>query len=250
MSRTCVVIPCYNEAQRLPVNEFADFMAGHLEVELLMVDNGSDDGTGQVLRQLCSSGTHRMLTLESNSGKAEAVRKGLLDALERGGYDYIGYWDADLATPLQAILEFQDLLEQQPDIDHVIGARVQLCGRLIERSIWRHYPGRFFATAVSMLLGFPLYDSQCGAKLLRVLPGSKQVWQEPFLSRWLFDVELLARLHRYGRRPLPECLYEYPLKVWRDKGETKMTPSDFLKAPWELLRIAVHYGLPGAMRPG
>src|SRR5688572_5001136 len=130
---TVLVVPCYNEANRLDARAFATFRAtGHL-VEFLFVNDGSTDNTLEVLMQLrCSSpDTIRVLDRPENAGKAEAVRAGMLEALGTGA-DFVGFWDADLATPLAALPRFLDTLEDRPNVDAVLGSRVKLLGRTIE----------------------------------------------------------------------------------------------------------------------
>jgi dolichyl-phosphate beta-glucosyltransferase len=251
MSSAIIVIPCYNEAQRLPIHAFKAFVgAGHPQC-FLFVNDGSTDSTGHILHTLHNEEPERykVCDLPRNVGKAEAVRMGILLALAAGP-DYIGYWDADLATPLETIPTFCTLLDTRPDLEMVFGARVRLLGRSIERSAVRHYLGRMFATAASLTLGLGIYDTQCGAKLFRTSPAMQGLFQEPFLTRWLFDVEILARLiHARRGLQLPQVediIYEFPLHKWHDMAGSKVKPWDFAKAFFGLVTIYWHYLVAGA----
>ncbi len=241
-----IVVPCYNERGRLDLGKFADFARHHRGIEFLFVDDGSTDGTGEMLARFCRTrpGVFRWAHLPANRGKGEAVRQGVLAALASGPR-YVGYWDADLATPLEAIPTFVAILDEQPGIELVMGSRVQLLGRKIERRPLRHYLGRMFATTVSFMLALRVYDTQCGAKLFRASRGSRALFEQPFRSRWLFDVELLARLIRScEERDLPvaeEIIYELPLIEWRDVVGSKIRRRDFVAAPRDLARIYWRY---------
>lgn len=244
MGQTIVVVPCYNEAHRLPVDTFQSFASRVRTVRFLFVDDGSTDATLQVLLSLRESDSEAfdILSLEENAGKAEAVRQGILNAL-KSGPDYVGFWDADLATPLDAILEFCDLLESRPNIEMVFGARVQLLGRTIRRNLLRHYLGRIFATVASILLGVSVYDTQCGAKLFRVNPCLYALLREPFITRWIFDVEIIARLIQADatKSRARDVIYESPLSEWRDVKGSKITPGDFFRAAFEMIAIYRRY---------
>jgi hypothetical protein len=99
-AKTWIVVPCYDEAKRLRTDEFARFTSQHPDVHFLFVDDGSTDGTRVRIEQMTvRKGSVSLLTLAQNQGKAEAVRRGMNEAFERGAV-YAGYWDADLATPL------------------------------------------------------------------------------------------------------------------------------------------------------
>jgi glycosyltransferase involved in cell wall biosynthesis len=240
-----VVVPCYNEARRLPVSKFEAFLGAASDVSFVFVDDGSDDGTRELLRELerGSDGRVAIVELPANLGKAEAVRAGVLRAFE-GQPAYVGFWDADLATPLPAILEFRSLLDARRNLEMVFGARVVLLGRRIERRAIRHYLGRVAATAISLILGLRVYDTQCGAKLFRATPSVRGLFEEPFASRWLFDVEILARfIHslRGDRGAARDAIYEYPLTEWMDVAGSSLTPADYGRAAVDLLRIWRRY---------
>ena len=212
------------------------------DVDLIFVDDGSSDGTAARLEALRDHAKDRIAVerLSENRGKGEAVRAGVLAALARDPA-YVGYWDADLSTPLETALRFRDRLEADPELAVVYGARVALLGRRIERHAWRHYVGRVFATAVSLLLRLPIYDTQCGAKLFRAGPELAELFSAPFLSRWIFDVELVDRLARTRARSgrgVVGALYEYPVEVWCDVPGSKVGIRGYLRSALDLARLA------------
>jgi dolichyl-phosphate beta-glucosyltransferase len=239
---TAVTIPCYNEADRLKCDAFLEFVREHREVMFIFVNDGSIDNTAQLLQSMAQSETNniRFLTFEDNRGKAEAVRQGTLSAIAAGAR-YVGYWDADLATPLNPILEFVAELKKKSDLLLVMGARVQLLGRTILRNRYRHYLGRVFATVASVVLRMPVYDTQCGAKMFVASEPVALAFRDLFISRWIFDVEILARLVCRGNVNPHVAICEYPLLEWYDVKGSKIKPKDFWIALWDLARIHLAY---------
>lgn len=241
-----LVVPCYNEAGRFHADIFSHFLSGNGRVSFLFVNDGSSDSTLLRLQEFCGAhpGRASVLDLQPNGGKGEAVRRGLLHALAIAPSAFTGFWDADLATPLDALPEFLHILEHEPEIDLVFGARIRLLGRHVSRNPMRHYLGRVFATAVSLSLGLPIYDTQCGAKIFRPVPLLQRALAEPFESRWIFDVEVLARFlaawKPVGLRP-ENKIYELPLQTWVDVAGSKLRPRDFLRSFTDLIKIRREY---------
>ena len=122
MPQTIIVVPCYNEARRLATRAFTQFRATGHWVEFLFVNDGSTDETLETLGHArCQSpDTIRVLDQQPNRGKAEAVRAGMLDALATDA-DYVGYWDADLATPLAELQRFLELVDDRSDVVVLLG---------------------------------------------------------------------------------------------------------------------------------
>jgi glycosyltransferase involved in cell wall biosynthesis len=240
--RLVVVVPCYNEERRLDTAAFRSFDRDRLGLRFCFVNDGSRDGTLALLQRLVSEapGLGFVLDLVTNHGKAEAVRRGLLAALETGA-TYVGFWDADLATPLDELPRFEEVLDERPQVELVLGSRVRLLGRHIERRAARHYLGRVFATGASLTLGLAVYDTQCGAKLFRSTPRLRALLSEPFLTSWVFDVEVLARYKRSLRGEpgltAAEHIYELPLRRWTDVPGSKVKAWDFVRSGVELFRI-------------
>lgn len=235
--RMALVIPAFNEAARLRDDAFLHFVTTQSVIDLHFIDDGSIDSTAERLDAMCRAAPERIQVhrLATNAGKGAAVRIGLRRALD-AGYPLVGYLDADLAAPLETAQLLRDALLAEPDVTLVLGSRIKLLGWRIERSERRHYLGRIFATCASLTLGLAVYDTQCGAKAMRAGAAVDAAIGAPFLSRWLFDVELLARLRDSGA-----AMREVPLPVWQDPGGSSLRLRDFLRAPLELWNIRRRY---------
>ena len=236
MSQICIIVPCYNEANRLAVAEFIAF-AGQNDFHFLFVNDGSKDTTASILdkMQITLPEKVQVLHLAKNGGKAEAVRQGFLQALQY--YTWIGYLDADLATPLQELHNMSALIQEKPQYRAIFGSRIKRMGAAIHRNPARHYIGRVFATVAGTMLKLPIYDTQCGAKLLhKDILGD--IFTTPFASAWLFDVELLGRIrNKLGIRTTLQLVVELPLENWKEIEGSKLKATHFLKLPFELWKV-------------
>ena len=243
LPETGIVVPCYNEATRLSAQEIAAFCRERPWVHFCFVDDGSADGTLGVLRTIEKdiSSQGMVLKLGKNRGKAEAVRAGVKHLCAEKRFAFIGYWDADLSTPLDEIPRFLEVAQNHPRVQFLCGARIRRMGAVVERKRYRHYLGRIFATATGLLLHLPIYDTQCGAKLFTAELG-EHLFDKPFLSWWFFDVELFARtIQRVGHEEAHHAIFEVPLQEWRDRSGSKVTLLTYLRAPVDLLKIHRHY---------
>lgn len=240
-SKTCLVLPCYNEEKRLKIKEIELFLSTSSHVDLLFVNDGSLDSTLSILKELEVKQGNRVqvLSLPQNKGKAEAVRLGVLQAAQRD-YGRIGYWDSDLATPFSCLNHFLELLMAKADIQLVMGCRLARLGAEIHRKTFRHYIGRVFATFIAVLLGVRVYDTQCGAKVFRKSDQMIRCFENQFYSKWLFDVEILARMKAQSI-VLETAVFEYPLEKWDDVGESKLKMRDGFKAALDLARMFLRY---------
>ena len=233
------MVPCWNEAARLPVADFSDFCDQFSEVGFAFVNDGSSDNTQQVLEDLARNRAAQMTVIKMgfNRGKAEAIRIGMREILSWGACELVGYWDADLSTPLDEIRRMMEVLDQSPMIQFVCGSRIRKMGSLIERSWHRHYLGRCFATAASIVLKLPIYDTQCGAKIIRTELAAG-IFGESFISKWFFDVELLARtVAVLGEEQANRAIFELPLNEWKDRSGSKRAMRHYIRAAYDLIRI-------------
>ena len=243
MQTFCIIIPCFNEALRLDTEQIEKYLAQGQGAMLVFVNDGSTDNTHELLHALRVRHPERicMLDLDSNSGKAEAVRQGMLFALREIKPAFAGYMDADLATPFGEMDRLFSYLETHETFKVVFGSRVKRLGSHIRRTPARHYLGRILATFISILLRLPVYDSQCGAKALTAAKA-EALFREEFITSWLFDVELLYR-HKvlYGTENTLQEVYEYPLYEWTESRGSKIRFIHLLAIPINIARIYTYY---------
>lgn len=241
-----IVVPCYNEAQRLDLDAFSNFLRLVPDVRLVFVNDGSSDETLNVLGQLHAQHPHRIevLSLTRNAGKAEAVRQGLCHAAA-GDVEFVGYWDADLATPLEAIEDFLRIGRRYSETEVIYGARLSLLGHRVARTLTRRIISRICAKLARVAVGLPIGDTQCGAKLLRNTPRVQRAVARPFSAGWLFDVELFSRIAADIDRK-SAAFYEYPLPEWTEVAGSKVTGRAIRRAGVAMLRLIAErrFGLP------
>ena len=227
-----LIIPCFNEEKRLNLKEFSKFK----EIFFVFANDGSTDSTSQILKEFTARNENSLLfDSKINYGKANIIYNAyqfLQNKRQLDQSDWIGYWDADLATPIGEVFEMLKYSEYYDSPQAVWGSRVLRLGSEIQRAPLRHYLGRVFATLVSLFLHVKSYDSQCGAKIFKK-DTADMAFKSPFITKWIFDVEIFLRLKGV-------LIIEYPLRFWRDvegsKVNIKKDALKVIKDIWALRR--------------
>ena len=208
------------------------------------MNDGSQDDTLEVVGQLQSAFPDhvRVIDLQPNRGKADAVRAAMQQLHDEATYDWMGFLDADLAYSLEEMARFVEVIHQRPKLRFVAASRLRRLGANVYRPPMRHYFSRIIATWIDgVILKIGIYDSQCGAKLFRH-EDIPHLFGEPFLSRWLFDIELFARqIIAYGPRQMRATSLEIPINAYNDPGDSRIGSSYMFKVPIELIRIGNRY---------
>ncbi|NND79138.1 MAG: glycosyltransferase [Maribacter sp.] len=237
-----VVIPCYNEAERLLTSTFKDFAYKNLGYHLCFVNDGSTDSTLAVLEELRKGNedTISIFNCEKNGGKAEAVRQGVLHLSKDPQLDYIGYLDADLSTDFKDFDELVQTLENS-DFKIVSGSRISRMGADITKESARKIISMTINFIIQKILGMPFKDTQCGAKIM-----DREIvtlmFNKRFTTRWLFDVEIFMRMRKYyGKEKALGFICEQPLKRWIHADGSKLSMKDSITILGQLARIAVQY---------
>ena len=233
-----LVIPCFNEEQRLLQSEVAKCIAV-LNCNVILVDDGSTDQTSELLANLSLRFPQNIhvLALATNVGKGEAVRAGFNYAFECKATQVL-FCDADFSVGANDLLRICNTLAENSGCKAVIGSRMAMVGSIIKRSTIKHYSGRAFAALVSLTLRHKFYDTQCGAKAFKVDDDVKHVFSQPFLSSWAFDVEIIGRLlrvHQYTNNRL--LIRELPLQSWIEVSGSKLNLISRFRTVFELIRV-------------
>ncbi len=239
--KICIVIPCYNEETDFLFQEYVCFLETHSNSLICFVNDGSTDNTLNVIENLRGrfSNNVEIVSYENNLGKAEAVRKGFLFCNNQFDYQYIAYLDADLAVSLQECFSLIEYFNK--DIIFCFGSRIKRIGSVITTKKSRYIIGRIIATIISKILSLKVYDTQCGCKLF-TKNLSVKIFSHPFLSKWLFDVEIFFRIiDIYGKDKSLIKMIEVPLTKWINRGKSKVKVSYFFKLWIDLIKIRREY---------
>ena len=237
-----IAVPCFNEGSRWSTTYWSRLMELP-DFRWIFVDDGSSDNTRSLIEFECEGTPNRLITQPRNLGKAEAVRLGMLTALsEATDLDVIGFMDADGAFNVGDIQRLAQVMTEKSagtqQIEAVWSSRVALAGRDIQRTPKRHYLGRVAATVLSWGDNSIPYDTQSGYKLFRPTPNLRHVLSEPFMTRWLFEVEMLERFKRQNERSM--VIWEEPVDFWQEIPGSKVSPREFVRIGQEI--ISVKYG--------
>jgi glycosyltransferase involved in cell wall biosynthesis len=235
--RTSIIIPCYNEANRLHLEVFLSFARKNPKISFVFVDDGSKDFTINLLCGAMAALPEQVdvLTMARNAGKAEAVRHGLKFAAKRGD-KYIAFLDADLATPLNAINDFISVADRLDNIDVVFGSRAGGLGRRVYRDLHRKLISLVCASMGRLATGLALKDTQCGAKLFRNTEHLINCLEVPFTAGWLFDVELFLRISNPDKRERKN-FFEYPVLEWTEIPGSNIKISDVIKGGLKMMSL-------------
>jgi glycosyltransferase involved in cell wall biosynthesis len=228
-----LVIPAYNEAHR--IGETLSQVIAYLREqspgsELLVVDDGSTDGTGEVVREVFATAgelTTRLLQRSPNQGKGAAVRAGLQEATQPVAL----FSDADLSTP---ITEAPKLLEPiyAGKLDVTFGSRALNRKLIGHRQAWhREQGGRVFNLLVRAATGLPFWDTQCGFKAFR-LDVFRSILEQARSNGFSFDVELLYLAHQAGLR-----MREIPVRWDHHEGSKVSFARDSVRMLQEVIAL-------------
>lgn len=233
-----VVIPAYNEAHRLPrtLHRLAEYFREASPrwgvsldaIEVIVVDDGSDDGTGRVAQAFSDRLPKiRILYNSPNRGKGFAVRYGMLSA--QGKFRLFS--DADLSTPIEEVEKLLSPVRGE-ECDIAIASRGLPQSILeVRQPFIREMLGRLFNLVVQALATPGIWDTQCGFKLFRD-EVAERLFQTQRLDGFAFDVEVLFLARKFGYR-----IKEIPVR-WRNDPNTKVrTLQDGLKMLWDVLQI-------------
>lgn len=235
--RFALIIPFFNEEKRINHKSFTGFAIQNKDVLLILVNDGSTDKTGSILEsiRIATPQNIEIISLGKNSGKGNAIRAGMTKALAYQ-IPFIAYLDADLSAPFEEILR---LYEYLPGTDYlaVFGSRIKKLGSDIRRSQFRHITGRIIATIIDSRFKIGCYDTQCSAKIF-TSESLRSVIQQPFFTRWFFDVELILRIIK---KTGDFKVLEIPLNYWEHQPGSKINALAAFRVIKEIYTLFTKY---------
>lgn len=237
MQKIAIIIPCYNEAKRLK-EEYVNYLVNATFVDIYFANDGSLDNTSTLINSFQERYKNRCFAINysENQGKAQTINKTVNKIVEFEKYDYIGYFDADFSTPSSEIIRLLDELNNSQS-DFIFGSRVKLLNAKIERKWYRHAIGRIIVTVLNLRLKLGIYDTQCGAKIVKT-SLAKVAFSKPFYTSWLFDVEVFMRLKNAD---LLKNAKEFPLLEWKHAEGSKLNWKSIIRVLKEIILLFVKY---------
>ena len=233
-SSRVVVVPCFNEAKRIAASNFVPLVS-ELKCKIIFVDDGSVDGTGDIIRGLpLESDSYSIIRLPRNLGKAAAIMAGIKLALERD-FLFIGLFDADGAIHFEDLRLAFDLIEKSPSVSVVSGARILLAGNDVIRKTQRRWIGRVVATLVALIIQIQVYDPQSPCKVYRA-SDLRRIYRLQINTKWFVDAELLSQLKSI-QTPGTKWLIEFPVTNWKDVDGSSLSLLSFFKILDDLRRL-------------
>lgn len=238
-----IVVPAYNERQRITdaVARITEFMSAQTyAADLLVVDDGSDDGTADIVDALRANASPPIRVIRNDHrGKAYTVRTGMLAARGR----YVLFSDADLSTPIEEVSGFLPYFEDGYDV--VIGSREAPGAKRFDEPATRHVMGRVFTRSVQFITGQPFQDTQCGFKAfsqsaIREVFTRVQLYgpNSPVIKRSRvtgFDVELLFLARKRGLR-----IREVPVRWYYSAGSKVDPMRDSIQNLLDVLKVRLY----------
>lgn len=213
MLHLSVVIPAFNEEKRLPqsLHSILTYLKKQpYASEIIISDDGSEDRTAALAKELLKEFPHQILMTPQNRGKGHAVRQGMLAA----NGDYVLFTDADLSTPIEEASRFLERLEKDQDV--VIASRDLPDSRVeVHQNFFREAMGKVFNRIACFFAFKGIRDSQCGFKGFRKEVAHKLFGMQK-LDGFSFDVEILFLAQKHGYRIL-----ELPV-IWRNSAQSRV----------------------------
>lgn len=232
--RLSIVVPAYNEHERLgpTIHSYLAYCRDRrLEVELIVVDDGSLDATSAVVESLSAEYPElRLIRLAENRGKGYAVRTGVVNARGR----LVLFADADAATPMSELERLESAIRAGADV--AIGSR-ELAGPgvQVQARLYRRVIGRVFHFLVETLTVRTIKDTQCGFKLFRG-PVAHDLFSRMRMNGFSFDVELLMMAQRRGYQ-----IVEVPVNWVHQPGSKVNLAVDSMRMARDLFVIRGRY---------